>query len=118
MLILLAQLPRLDPTSRWLLVIVSGLTIFYAVMRRFRRKKDPLTRQPSSLAGQRTVEREMSNLLVELSEMARQVSAQLDTRAAKLELLIKEADEKIAALSSAGMETAYRARAEPQSLWK
>src|SRR5262249_19581853 len=35
---------------------------------------------------------------VELSEMARQISAQLDTRAAKLELLIKEADEKIAAL--------------------
>lgn len=102
MLIPLAQIPKLDPTSRWLLIIVSGLTIFYAVMRPFRRKKDPLARPPSNLAGQRAVEREMSNLLMELSEMARQVSAQLDTRAAKLELLIKEADEKIAALRSVG----------------
>jgi hypothetical protein len=43
----------------------------------------------------------MSNLPVELSEMARQITAQLDTRAGKLELLIKEADEKIAALREA-----------------
>ena len=57
---------------------------------------------PSSLASQRSVEREMSNLLVELSEMARQVTAQLDTRAAKLEVLMKEADEKIAILKSLG----------------
>jgi hypothetical protein len=51
-----------------------------------------------SISKQRTVEREMSNLLVELSEMARQVTAQLDTRATKLELLMKEADEKIETL--------------------
>ncbi len=55
-------------------------------------------RAPGSLAGQRAVERDMSNLLVELSAMARQITAQIDTRSAKLELLIKEADEKIAQL--------------------
>ena len=43
----------------------------------------------------------MSNVLVELSEMARQISAQLDSRAAKLELLIQEADQKLAALNAA-----------------
>lgn len=107
MLFVLSQLPKLDSTSRWMLGIVSGLTIVYAVTRPFRRRKDPLARQPSSLAGQRAVEREMSNLLVELSEMARQVSAQLDTRAAKLELLIKEADEKIASLKSAGADAGF-----------
>jgi hypothetical protein len=38
--------------------------------------------------------------------MARQISAQLDTRTAKLELLIREADEKIAAMKSAGVRIA------------
>ena len=51
------------------------------------------------------VERDMSNLLVELSAMARQITAQIDTRSAKLELLIREADEKIAALRAATPQT-------------
>src|SRR5205085_10728222 len=50
----------------------------------------------------------MQQLLVELSEMARQISAQLDTRATKLELLIKEADEKLAALESAASASEFR----------
>ncbi|HEX3357589.1 MAG TPA: hypothetical protein VHS31_11520, partial [Tepidisphaeraceae bacterium] len=63
------------------------------------KKKDPLEKAPfSSLAQQRTVERQMQNLLVDLSEMARQMNAQIDTRAAKLEQLIKEADQRIALL--------------------
>jgi hypothetical protein len=65
-----------------------------------RRKKDPLdeARPSIGLAQQRSVEREMSNLLLELSEMARQVTAQLDTRSAKLEALIDEADRRLAEL--------------------
>ena len=47
----------------------------------------------------------MESLLVELSEMARQISAQLDTRSQKLEILIREADEKIAALADAQIKT-------------
>ncbi len=43
----------------------------------------------------------MTNLLVELSEMARQVTAQLDTRTRKLELLIQEADQRINVLKEA-----------------
>ena len=42
----------------------------------------------------------MSNLLVELSDMARQITAEPHTRSAKLEMLIREADEKIAAMKS------------------
>lgn len=102
MLRILLQLQNLEPTSKWMLVGLSVLTIVYAVSRPLRKKKDPLARAPSSLAGQRSVEREMSNLLVELSQMARQVTAQLDTRAAKLEMLMKEADERIALLKSLG----------------
>jgi hypothetical protein len=66
------------------------------------KKRDPLERPPSSsLAQQRAVERQMSDLLVELAEMTRQLNAQIDTRAAKLELLLREADDKLAALRRA-----------------
>jgi hypothetical protein len=105
---LLLQLPTIDPTTRWLALGAAVITIAYAVFRPMMRKKDPLARRetPGSLAGQRGVERDMSNLLVELSAMARQITAQIDTRSAKLELLIREADEKIAALRAATPQTA------------
>lgn len=103
----LLQISTLDSTTKWLLIVAVGLTIFYAVMRPMRKKKDPLSRQsaPASLASQRAVERDMSNLLVELSEMARQITAQLDTRTLKLEMLIKEADDRLAALKAAAVAT-------------
>ena len=109
---LLLQFPNLDPTTRWLMIIAAVLTILYAVMRPSRRKKDPLTRSNASptLASQRQVERDMNNLLVELSEMARQITGQLDTRAAKLQLLIAEADQKLAQLGAAGASTAIPER--------
>lgn len=97
-------LAAVDESTRWMLISVAALTVIYAVVRTRFKKKDPLDDPPhfSSLSQQRGVEREMSNLLVELSEMSRQISAQLDTRAAKLDLLIREADEKIAALKNLG----------------
>lgn len=94
-----------DPAKKWLAIGGALFLIAYFVLRPMARRKDPLSRMGEgsgggggSMARQRSVEREMSNLLVELSEMARQVTAQLDTRATKLELLMKEADEKIEAL--------------------
>ena len=100
---ILLQVANLDSTTKWLLVVAVALTIFYAVMRPMRKKKDPLAYggQRVGLASQRAVEHDMTNLLVQLSEMARQVTAQLDTRTAKLELLIKDADERLAALKEA-----------------
>ena len=97
--------PSPDAATTWIAIAAGILTVVYVTfVRPLRRKKqaDPLARTPndSGLARQRAVERDMSNLLVELSEMARQMTAQLDTRAAKLELLIKEADERIGALRS------------------
>jgi hypothetical protein len=85
---------------QWIVYAVGALTIIYIVMRPSLRKKDPLKQaNPKlSMAQQRSVEREMSNLLVELSDMARQITGQLDTRAAKLEALMQEADKKIAEL--------------------
>jgi hypothetical protein len=93
----------LDPTTmKWLVICLAIITILYATIRPFFRKKDPLSKPPgyASLARQRSVEQQMQNVLVEMSEMTRQIAAQLDTRAAKLEALIREADEKIAALNA------------------
>jgi hypothetical protein len=100
------NLSQTEPISPqlWAVVALATLTILYAVFLRplMKQKKDPLARSPGaglgSLSRQRHVEKQMEALLVELSDMARQISAQLDTRSAKLELLLKEADEKIARL--------------------
>lgn len=91
-------------SQTWMLFAVAAVISLYAFFMRpmMRQKKDPLARSParSNLARQRDVEKQMENLLVELSEMARQITAQLDTRAAKLEALLKEADQKIGELGS------------------
>jgi hypothetical protein len=101
MVILSAPNPATSDQTLWVVVGSVGLIALYLIMRP-KKKKDPLSSVPSfSLTRQRDIEEQMSNLLVELSEMARQISAQLDTRAGKLEVLLKEADEKIAELRSA-----------------
>jgi hypothetical protein len=100
--------------SPYLIVIGLGafLLIYLAVLRpKMRGKKDPLEKPParSTMAQQRALERDMQSLLVEYEQMIRNMTAQLDTRAAKLETLIKEADEKLAALgksTAAGAMTA------------
>lgn len=103
-------------TNTWILVALAAITIIYVAFVRpmVKTKKDPLEKKPgqASLAQQRSVERQMQSLLVELSEMSRQISGQLDTRAAKLEILIKEADEKIAAMKPAGAAAPPPATAE------
>jgi hypothetical protein len=91
----------LDPDKRqWAVLAIGMIAVTYLMFRPRFRKKDPLEKPAafSSLSAQRAVERQMQSLLVELSEMARQISAQLDTRSAKLQLLIEQADEKIAQL--------------------
>ena len=93
--------PPSDPTTTYVIMGGASFFIVYVMMRLTKRKKnDPFETpfQTRGLAQHRSVERQMENLLVELSEMSRQMSAQLDTRAAKLEMIIKDADERIARL--------------------
>jgi len=90
-----------DKSAPYVILGLGSFIVIYIVVRPFmRRKKDPMEKPNfmRSLSQQRSVERQMENLLVELSEMSRQMTAQLDTRAAKLEMLIKDADERIATL--------------------
>ena len=98
-----------QPASHWAVIALGVLTILYvAVIRPMRKGKrgDPLekmsgSRQSTTLAQQRAVEREMSAVLVEYEEMIRRMTAQLDTRATKLQLLIEEADAKLLQLKQA-----------------
>src|SRR5689334_11211710 len=112
-LILLSIIP--DDKRPWVALLVGMAAIAFVMFKPKRRlgfsggaRRDPLEKPSSygSLAQQRSVERQMQNLLVELSEMSRQISGQLDTRATKLELLIKEADDKLQQLRVASARTA------------
>ena len=98
--------PSSTPTTTWAILAVGVLAAVYiAFVRPMRnKKKDPLEKPASEpgLARQRAAERDASNFLVEFAEMARQMTGQLDTRAAKLEALLREADEKVALLRSLG----------------
>lgn len=103
-----------DPT-RWVVYTLGAISVLYLVFRPWlTRRKDPLDKPVAfGLSQQKSLEREMSNLLVEMSEMARQISGQLDTRAAKLETLIQQAEEKIAELRRLGEQEAVPRREPP-----
>ena len=94
------------PSTHWAILALGALTVIYIAFVRPHqkgKKKDPLARGPSdaALAQQRAVERDMTALLVEYEQVIRTMSAQLETRVAKLDVLLREADEKIAALRAA-----------------
>ena len=98
------------PTVHWAVVAVGMVLVIYvAFVRPLKngKRKDPLARGPSdaALARQRAVERDMTALLVEYEQVIRTMSAQFETRVAKLDLLLREADERIAALRAAGAAT-------------
>ncbi|MFN4244140.1 MAG: hypothetical protein ACK4PI_12995 [Tepidisphaerales bacterium] len=98
-----------DPSVYAFAVAILATGYVYLKARR-KSRRDPLAGPPpfSSLAAQRRVESQMTQLLVELEKMARQMNAQLDTRAAKLEELIRQADERLAALEQAERSLAER----------
>lgn len=88
----------------WVALGAGAIAVMYLLAKsKMRRKREPLEDPlpKLTLSRQRALERDMQNLIVELSNMARQITGQLDTRAAKLELLIQEANQKIAALQRA-----------------
>jgi len=113
-----------DP-AQWLpmLALAFGALYIFVLrpMKSRKRKSDPMEELPfrKNMAQQRHVEREMQNLLVELSEMSRKMTAQVDSRTTKLEVLLEEADAKIAelrALSENVPRPTDRYRADPADL--
>ena len=90
-----------ETTTNYVIYGMAILSLTYIVVRpMMRRRKDPLESPFSlSLSQQRAVERQMNSALVELADMARQITAQLDARSAKLSALLDDADRKIEQLT-------------------
>jgi hypothetical protein len=92
------------PTDKGTWIAIAGALAMMYVFLKARRKptKNTLgTQTPyANLATQKRVENQMTELVVELEKMARQITAQLDTRAARLEALITQADERVELLKS------------------
>lgn len=95
-----------DEQGRRLLLIGAGVFAMFFVMfsmRRWqqraqqpRRESPPLFRpQP----GEREMQRDLEALMVELQELSRKISAEIDTRFVKLETAIHDADRRIAVLN-------------------
>jgi len=99
-----------DDSSQWVALTVGVLATLYLVLRGRAKgkKRDPLDRKPVpfGVSQQRQIERDISTLMVEMLQTAQQMTAQLDTRAMRLEVLLKEADGKLAALKIANAGTA------------
>lgn len=93
-----------DGNQGWVLIGLAVVALIYMAVIRptMRKRQTPPSATPgfAALSRQRGVEQQMQSLLVELSDMARQMNAQIDSRAAKLEVLLQEADQKIASLQS------------------
>lgn len=90
-----------DPSMYALAAAVIATGYIY-VKARNKSRRDPMKNAPppfSSLAAQRKVENQMTELIVELEKMVRQMNGQLDTRAAKLEELIRQADERLTVMN-------------------
>ncbi len=93
-----------DP--KWLLVIAAILftIVMLNIARRRRREggtpKDYTREVDSATRRSMVIKRDMEALLVELNELSRVINGQLDTRFAKLEISIADADRRIAELRS------------------
>lgn len=90
--------------AQWLIIIACIVVITLLLLRsqrrramgsspkQYRREIDSATNQSAA------IKRDMERLLVELNELARQINAQIDTKFAKLERSIADADRRITAL--------------------
>lgn len=105
----LAQVvPANDSGTGWVIAGVGAVGLMYLYMRgRAKKRADPLA-DPARMntAQQKHLDRQMQSLVVELSEMAREMSAQIDTRSQKLTALMEDADKKIAELQRLKSELA------------
>ncbi len=89
---------------------VLGLTLLMLTTRkRFMARahaKEPSIRQRAAgLARETKHRRDLDAVIIELDKLARQIHAQIDTRFAKLEAVIRDADQRIATLKRLSIET-------------
>lgn len=84
------------------LALLAMVLLSISIRRRARERMGPPTQTArerlQELAEQRGVRDDMEQLLAELQDLARKINAQIDTKFAKLEAAIADADRRIAAL--------------------
>ncbi|MCB9854635.1 MAG: hypothetical protein H6818_03025 [Phycisphaerales bacterium] len=92
-------------TARALLAVAAVVFILFILNRSARRRRAGVSSRRATNDGADAettrvvrLKREMEQLLVELNEFAREVNAQIDTRFAKLERSIADADRRISEL--------------------
>ncbi len=86
-----------------LMVIVAAAIGLWTVRRGrrdARQRGDPARRMLEQVREEREVRNSMDTLMIGLEEFTRRLNAQLDTKSAKLECLIRDADQRINKLRS------------------
>jgi len=88
-----------------LVVVLLALFLLMSSLRRRQQRRgrqeahsSPQRPGPAPASQEQQLRRDLEALLVELQELSRKISAQIDTRFAKLEAVIRDADRRIAVL--------------------
>ena len=93
----------IPPVALLALAVVAVALLLGSTRRRLRRSRAPtgasMREQYKSLSDQTGVARDIETVMVELDQLSRQVHGRLDAKIAKLERLLREADERIDGLS-------------------
>ena len=98
-----------------LAVAVLGVSLLmYSLRRKLHRRQTEPHPRPSDRASSPARQggefrRDVENAVVHLEELSRQISAEIDTRHARLEAAIRDADRRIAALQRLSRQAAQRA---------
>lgn len=85
-----------------LLLVLSAVTIMIMLLRRHQFRttssRSVAREQLNRLRDQKQLRASLDDLLIQLEEVAREVGGQIDTKFAKLEAVVRDADERIAEL--------------------
>ena len=98
---------HMAPQNLWGWLLLASCTVAISVVAMLiwlivgQRGETARSHPRTTPAQERALERDVRNLTHELAEMAREVGAELDARAIRLEELIRDADDRLAALERA-----------------
>lgn len=108
LLILAETPPLLNSTATVAVIMAAAVGIMWWSLRRIKRQKEAndrstenllreSPRRPASVgdAQHRLLQQSLTDLLLQLEEMSREINGQIDTRLRAMNLLIQEADQKI-----------------------
>ena len=91
----------------WMFLLVLCLVTLSLMLVRIRQSRRPVRPKPSirreldAMRGRSDLHRSADELLIQLEEMARRINAQVDTKFAKLDRVVMDADERLAKLEAA-----------------